>query len=117
VWHHRVRPPWRHKTLHLRDFAQKSDADVLLISGRVCGLAQGTVGEYRAGARRTRWPLDGWAVVEHYVGVGVDSDIARVGSAVKTRLGAVEQAEPQPPMFWFRDPDGNQLLLVQPHLT
>jgi catechol 2,3-dioxygenase-like lactoylglutathione lyase family enzyme len=51
------------------------------------------------------------------LGVDVDSDIARVGSPVTARLGAVEQAEPQPPMFWFRDPDGNQLLLVQPHLT
>ena len=51
------------------------------------------------------------------LGVDVDSGIARVGSPAKARLGAVEQAEPQPPMFWFRDPDGNQLLLVEPHLT
>jgi catechol 2,3-dioxygenase-like lactoylglutathione lyase family enzyme len=51
------------------------------------------------------------------LGVDVDSDIARLGSPVTARLGAVEQAEPQPPMFWFRDPDGNQLLLVQPHVT
>jgi catechol 2,3-dioxygenase-like lactoylglutathione lyase family enzyme len=51
------------------------------------------------------------------LGVDVDSDIARLGSAAKARLGAVEQVEPQPPMFWFRDPDGNQLLLVQPHRT
>jgi hypothetical protein len=32
----------------------------------------------------------------------------------KARIGAVEKAEPEPPMFWFRDPDGNELLLVQP---
>jgi catechol 2,3-dioxygenase-like lactoylglutathione lyase family enzyme len=51
------------------------------------------------------------------MGIDVDPDIARVGSPVKTRIGAVEQAEPQPPMFWFRDPDGNQLLLVEPHLS
>ena len=49
------------------------------------------------------------------LGVDVDSGVARVGSPLKARIGAVEQAEPQPPMFWFRDPDGNQLLLVQPH--
>jgi catechol 2,3-dioxygenase-like lactoylglutathione lyase family enzyme len=49
------------------------------------------------------------------LGVDVDSGIARIGSPVKGRIGAVEQAEPQPPMFWFRDPDGNQLLLVEPH--
>jgi catechol 2,3-dioxygenase-like lactoylglutathione lyase family enzyme len=51
------------------------------------------------------------------LGVDVDPEIARVGSTVKVRIGAVEQAEPQPPMFWFRDSDGNQLLLVEPHLT
>jgi catechol 2,3-dioxygenase-like lactoylglutathione lyase family enzyme len=51
-------------------------------------------------------------------GLGVDVDpIARVGSPVKARIGAVEKAEPEPPMFWFRDPDENELLIVQPHLT
>jgi catechol 2,3-dioxygenase-like lactoylglutathione lyase family enzyme len=50
--------------------------------------------------------------------LGVDVDaIASVGSPVKVRIGAVERAGPQPPMFWFRDPDGNQLLLVEPHLS
>ena len=49
------------------------------------------------------------------LGVDVDSDIGRAGSPVQVRLGAIEQAEPQPPMFWFRDPDGNELLVVQPH--
>lgn len=49
--------------------------------------------------------------------VDVDGEIARVGSPVTARIGAVEQAEPEPPMFWFRDPDGNQLLLVQPHVN
>jgi catechol 2,3-dioxygenase-like lactoylglutathione lyase family enzyme len=50
------------------------------------------------------------------MGIDVDEDIARIGSPAKARIGAVEQAEPQPPMFWFRDPDGNELLLVEPHL-
>ena len=50
------------------------------------------------------------------LGIDVDAGIARIGSPVTARIGAVEQAEPQPPMFWFRDPDGNQLLLVEPHL-
>jgi catechol 2,3-dioxygenase-like lactoylglutathione lyase family enzyme len=49
------------------------------------------------------------------LGIDVDRDIARIGSPAKARIGAVEQAEPQPPMFWFRDPDGNELLLVEPH--
>jgi predicted enzyme related to lactoylglutathione lyase len=32
-------------------------------------------------------------------GVDVDAEVARMG-------------EPVPPMFWFRDPDGNTLLIV-----
>jgi predicted enzyme related to lactoylglutathione lyase len=33
-------------------------------------------------------------------GVDVDAEVMRMG-------------EPVPPMFWFRDPDGNSLLIVQ----
>jgi hypothetical protein len=51
------------------------------------------------------------------LGIDVDPGIAQVGSSAKARIGAVERSEPEPPMFWFRDPDGNELLLVQPHLT
>jgi catechol 2,3-dioxygenase-like lactoylglutathione lyase family enzyme len=47
-------------------------------------------------------------------GVDVDAEIARPGAPVKIRIGAVELAGPQPPMFYFRDPDGNALLIVQP---
>jgi len=39
--------------------------------------------------------------------------IARAGSPARVRIGAVEVAEPVPPMFWFRDPDGNELLMVE----
>ena len=48
------------------------------------------------------------------LGIDVDPQIARIGSPAKVRIGAVEKSEPEPPMFWFRDPDGNELLLVQP---
>jgi len=34
-------------------------------------------------------------------GADVDSEISRMGA-------------PVPPMFWFRDPDGNSLMIVQP---
>ncbi|HEY2141517.1 MAG TPA: VOC family protein [Solirubrobacteraceae bacterium] len=34
-------------------------------------------------------------------GVDVDAEIMRMG-------------DPVPPMFWFRDPDGHSLLVVQP---
>jgi predicted enzyme related to lactoylglutathione lyase len=35
------------------------------------------------------------------LGVDVDTEVARMG-------------EPVPPMFWFRDPDRNTLMVVQP---
>ena len=47
-------------------------------------------------------------------GVDVDPEIARVGAGVKIRIGPVETADPVPPMFYFRDPDGNVLMVVQP---
>jgi catechol 2,3-dioxygenase-like lactoylglutathione lyase family enzyme len=46
-------------------------------------------------------------------GVDVDSAVARPGAPVEIRLGAVALVGPQPPMFWFRDPDGNTLLIVE----
>lgn len=51
------------------------------------------------------------------IGVDVDPEIARVGSPARVRIGAVERSEPQPPMFWVRDPEGNALLVVQPATT
>ena len=47
------------------------------------------------------------------LGVDVDPAVARPGAPTRIRLGAVELAGPQPPMFWFRDPDGNALLMVE----
>ncbi|MBC5815804.1 MAG: VOC family protein [Candidatus Eremiobacteraeota bacterium] len=46
-------------------------------------------------------------------GIDVDAEVARKGAPTKIRLGAVKMAEPIPPMFWFRDPDGNKLLLIE----
>jgi catechol 2,3-dioxygenase-like lactoylglutathione lyase family enzyme len=46
-------------------------------------------------------------------GVDVDADVARAGAPASVRIGAVELVGPVPPMFWFRDPDGNALLLVE----
>ena len=48
------------------------------------------------------------------IGVDVDESVARVGAPARIRIGAVEMAGPVPPMFYFRDPDGNSLLVVQP---
>jgi catechol 2,3-dioxygenase-like lactoylglutathione lyase family enzyme len=46
-------------------------------------------------------------------GVDADAEIARAGAPAAFRIGAVELTGPMPPMFWFRDPDGNTLLIVQ----
>jgi catechol 2,3-dioxygenase-like lactoylglutathione lyase family enzyme len=46
-------------------------------------------------------------------GVDVDPAVARPGAPVEIRLGAVALVGPQPPMFWFRDPDSNTLLIVE----
>jgi catechol 2,3-dioxygenase-like lactoylglutathione lyase family enzyme len=48
------------------------------------------------------------------LGIDVDPQVARVGSPTEIRIGPVEMAGPVPPMFYFRDPDGNALLIVQP---
>jgi catechol 2,3-dioxygenase-like lactoylglutathione lyase family enzyme len=48
------------------------------------------------------------------IGVDVDAAVARVGTPVEIRIGPVQMAGPVPPMFYFRDPDGNTLLIVQP---
>jgi catechol 2,3-dioxygenase-like lactoylglutathione lyase family enzyme len=48
------------------------------------------------------------------LGVDVDPAVARVGSPAQVRIGPVETAGPVPPMFYFRDPDSNTLLIVQP---
>jgi catechol 2,3-dioxygenase-like lactoylglutathione lyase family enzyme len=46
-------------------------------------------------------------------GVDVDAEVARVGASAAICIGAVELIGPEPPMFWFRDPDGNALLVVE----
>jgi hypothetical protein len=47
-------------------------------------------------------------------GLAVDDAIARPGSSVRIRVGAVDVVGPAPPMFRVRDPDGNALRVVQP---
>jgi catechol 2,3-dioxygenase-like lactoylglutathione lyase family enzyme len=57
---------------------------------------------------------DGARWVEVYL-PGDDAGLAigRPCSPTRVRIGAVELAEPVPAMFWFRDPDGNEFLMVQ----
>ncbi len=48
-------------------------------------------------------------------GVEVDAEIARAGNR-RSGLVSVEAdvGDPEPPQFFFRDPDGNRFLIVQP---
>lgn len=45
-------------------------------------------------------------------GLDVDSAVAREGSPAEIRLAGVAIVGPTPAMFYVRDPDGNQLLVV-----
>jgi catechol 2,3-dioxygenase-like lactoylglutathione lyase family enzyme len=48
-------------------------------------------------------------------GVDVDAEVARTGSRRPGLVSlAVSIADPVPPQFFFRDPDGNRFLIVQP---
>src|SRR5262245_8173235 len=58
--------------------------------------------------------IDATHAMLRLMGVDVDSEVARVGAPAEIRIGPVEMAGPVPPMFYFRDPDGNSFLIVQP---
>jgi catechol 2,3-dioxygenase-like lactoylglutathione lyase family enzyme len=45
-------------------------------------------------------------------GVDVDDQVARAGAPAEIRIGAATVVGPEPSMFYFRDPDGNALLVV-----
>ena len=45
-------------------------------------------------------------------GVDVDEHVARVGAPTEIQLGSARVVGPSPSMFYFRDPDGNALLVV-----
>jgi catechol 2,3-dioxygenase-like lactoylglutathione lyase family enzyme len=48
-------------------------------------------------------------------GVEVDPEIARAGTARPGLVSTeVSVADPVPPQFFFRDPDGNRFLIVEP---
>jgi len=47
-------------------------------------------------------------------GVDVDDEIGRPGNDVTKTIGASAITGPTPPMFYFRDPDGNSLLMIGP---
>jgi catechol 2,3-dioxygenase-like lactoylglutathione lyase family enzyme len=54
----------------------------------------------QTGISLTTDDIDGTHAALKSAGVDVDADVSRMG-------------DPVPPMFWFRDPDGNTLLVVE----
>ena len=60
----------------------------------------GPAGNVQTGITLTTDDIDATHAELRELGVDVDAEVARMG-------------EPVPPMFWFRDPDNNSLLIVQ----
>ena len=60
----------------------------------------GAAGNVQTGITLTTDDIDATHAELRELGVDVDAEVARMG-------------EPVPPMFWFRDPDNNSLLIVQ----
>jgi catechol 2,3-dioxygenase-like lactoylglutathione lyase family enzyme len=60
----------------------------------------GSAGKRETGISLQTGDIDGYYSRLKDAGVDVDPEIMRMG-------------EPIPPMFWFRDPEGNTLLVVQ----
>ena len=61
---------------------------------------EGTPAGVQTGISLTTGDIDATYAQLQSRGVDVDAEVARMG-------------EPVPPMFWFRDPDGNTLLIVE----
>jgi catechol 2,3-dioxygenase-like lactoylglutathione lyase family enzyme len=61
----------------------------------------GPTGSVQTGITLTTDDIDATHEQLRSIGVDVDDEVSRMG-------------EPVPPMFWFRDPDANSLLIVQP---
>jgi predicted enzyme related to lactoylglutathione lyase len=61
---------------------------------------EGTPAGVQTGISLTTGDIDASYAQLQSRGVDVDAEVARMG-------------EPVPPMFWFRDPDGNTLLIVE----
>jgi catechol 2,3-dioxygenase-like lactoylglutathione lyase family enzyme len=60
----------------------------------------GSTGELRTGICLQTADADGYRALLAERGVDVDDEVSRMG-------------DPVPPMFWFRDPEGNSLMVVE----
>ena len=77
-------------------FLPKSATGIALAPPPPNGSAEGA----QTGITLTTNDIDATHAYMQANGVDVDAEVARLG-------------EPVPPMFWFRDPDGNVLLIVE----
>ena len=60
----------------------------------------GSAGKHETGISLQTDDIDGYHSQLQQAGVDVDAAVSRMG-------------DPVPPMFWFRDPEGNTLMVVQ----
>lgn len=61
---------------------------------------EGSVGKRETGISLQTDDIDAYHAQLQKAGVDVDAQVSRMG-------------DPVPPMFWFRDPEGNTLMVVQ----
>ncbi len=61
---------------------------------------EGAVGKRETGISLQTDDIDAYHAQLKAAGVDVDAEVSRMG-------------DPVPPMFWFRDPEGNTLMVVQ----
>lgn len=80
------------------------------------GIALGGQGDgpgVKTGLLLTTQDLPGLHAEMQAAGIDVDDGIAQEGSGRQVTLGSETVTDPYPPMFHFRDPDGNELLMIQ----
>ena len=104
----RLDAPWADGHRWIEVYPPGSAAGLVLVPP-----APGVVGGAHLGVILNTRDIDAAHAELTALGVDVDPEIARQGSPTRIRLGDVEQAGPVPPMFWFRDPDGTALLVVE----
>jgi len=101
--------PWHDGHRWVEVYPPKSSAGLALVP-----LGPDDVAGVRTGIIMNTADIDAAHAELRSLGIDVDPEVARVGAPAEIQIGPVKMAGPVPPMFYFRDPDGNSLLLVQP---
>ena len=101
--------PWRDGHRWVEVYPPQSSTGLVLLP-----LGPGDAAGVQTGIIMNTPDIDAAHAEMKALGVDVDPEIARVGAPAEIQIGPVTMAGPVPPMFYFRDPDGNSVLLVQP---